>query len=103
MAEEVKDETQLQQETAEEEVKEVAVSLMDQLSKMNNNVQKVQHAAFDEDWPLSNRKPICGEVEIPKSLKEKVKSVMFRNKIKNYESQSQLGGDAERIYAKSTL
>jgi len=47
---------------------------------------KPKEKGFEEDWPISIRKPICGSVEIPKSLKEKIRTVMFRNKLKNYDS-----------------
>jgi hypothetical protein len=51
---------------------------------------KKNDKGVDEDWPISIRKPICGSVVIPKSLKEKIKTVMFRNKLKNYDSQASL-------------
>ena len=79
---------------------------MDMLANMKNRDNNQSQTGL-EDWPLSNRKPICGEVEIPKSLKDKVRSVMYRNKLKMNDSQASLtynpDFDTQRQYAKSTL
>lgn len=73
------------------------LTLMHHLAQMQEKKEKI----MDDEWPISLRQPICGSVEVPRALKEKIRSVMMRNYLKRDGSQDHLMH--QRLYSKSTF